>query len=442
MGAKRLKAIVLPDGDFRPAVVDPEALGLLRRRYAAAASANPLARWQHDPPGFGTWPAEARPGTFAIENYRTSRTNDLDALAGLVPAALARHLAWGEAGCPSCPTDCIKGFGPVGGRDVTAARREGGLHQEAVAALGPNLGLGDAARVLALNDRALRLGLDPVSLGFTISFALEARARGLVGGGDLAVPGRPATEARFGNAQAIARLVEQVGHREGPAAWLADGARRAADAVGGPAVELAMHVKGSELPVFDPRTSPGIALGYAVSPTGPRYDFLEHDADFDDVAPAWPHALDLARPLSLGAPFPMTALTAPKVRAIGVLARLWSAFDALEVCLFATAPTRPLSIDDVATTVRAITGWDTRPEEVLDWGRRRLDLLRRYALREGLGVADDVLPDRFFDEPIDAGPFRGAVLERDLFATARTALYVELGWDRDGIPPGSAVASS
>jgi aldehyde:ferredoxin oxidoreductase len=428
MAAKRLKAVVvLAEGPGRDAA-DPVALAAIARRYEVAAETNPLSRWQHDAPGFGTWVGGARTGTFAVENYRTSR---LRGQAGLSAAAFLARMTWSEGGCPGCPTDCVKGFAARGrGASASAASAPGAaLHQEAACALGPNLGLVDVDAVLDLNERSIRAGVDPVSLGFAVSFALECREAGLVTDADLGLSAR--VSGRFGDPAAIWAIVEQVLGREGCGRWLADGVRSAAASVGGDAERYAMHVGGLELSVFEPRTSPMIALGSIVSPTGPRYDYVEHDADFDPVEPAWPHVLELSAPLGLGAPFPMTALTPAKVRAFGILSVLWSAFDALEVCLFASAPTRPLSLDDVAAMTRAVTGWDVSAEEVLDYGRARLTLLRELSTRNR--GDDRTLPDRFFDEPIDDGPFAGTALDRAALADARRAFERSMGWEIAGV---------
>lgn len=170
-----------------------------------------------------------------------------------------------------------------------------------------------------------------------------------------------------------------------------------------------------------------------MSPVGPRYDFVEHDADYDDRDPAWPHALESSRELGITQGFPMTGWSAPKLRAFEVLTALWSALDALLVCPFGSAPTRPLSLATIARLVGAVTGWDADPAEVLEWGTRRLPLLRLYNLREGMTAADDTLPGRFFDEAIDAGPFAGVRLDRTAFEDSLARYYEAMGWDARGV---------
>ena len=425
MGAKQLKAVAIAGGSAPP-VANAAALEAIATRYAASVERNPVTRWQLEPPGFGAWVGGASQGSFAVENYRTSVFPE----GGYDAAAFNRRVAWSEGGCPNCPTDCIKGFAawrldPA----LIAQRREGGLHQEAAAALGPNLGLETADEALALNDRCLRLGLDPVSLGFTLSFAMECVERGLVDAGDL-----DGLDLRFGDANAAMAMIERIARREGAGDWLAEGSAIAAAGLGAEAEPFALHVKGLEIPPFDPRVQTGLALGFATAPFGPRYDVAEHDADYDDAAPSWPHALDLSRTLGILERMPATAQTPAKVRMFASLAEFWSALDALLVCPFASAPVRILSLDDVAELVAAVTGWQTSSHEVMGWGARRLQLMRIYNLREGLTADDDRLPARFFEEPIDAGPNAGRRLDEAAFA-AMIALYYELmGWDEAGVP--------
>ena len=131
---------------------------------------------------------------------------------------------------------------------------------------------------------------------------------------------------------------------------------------------------------------------------------------------------------------PAIAQTPEKARNYAVLSEFWSALDALDVCPFASAPVRILSLDDVAALVRAATGWETSSHEVMRWGARRLQLMRIYNLREGLTAADDGLPARFFDEPIDAGPLLGSRLDRTAFDAMIGTYYGLMGWDVRGVP--------
>jgi aldehyde:ferredoxin oxidoreductase len=121
-------------------------------------------------------------------------------------------------------------------------------------------------------------------------------------------------------------------------------------------------------------------------------------------------------------------------RCVARLLELWAGCDAAGICLFAAPPTRNLGVDDVAEAIATATGSQLASADVMALGRERLAAQRRYNLREGLTAADDRLPQRFFDEEIDAGRFRGARLERREFARALTQLYRELGWTAAGVP--------
>ncbi len=437
MGAKRLKAVVLRGGALPP-VAEPDALEALTRWYAGAQLQNQVTRWQHEPPGFGAWVGGASEGSFSVENYRTSRFPQRD---GFATDRFLRALAWSDKGCPGCPNDCIKGFATASGAgqphdretpDEAARLHSGGLHQEAAGTLGPNLGVTEADTVLALNRRCLELGLDPTSLGFVLSFAMECREAGLLA--SAGVSGLDGLDVRFGGeGSLLVEAVERIAHREGVGDLLAEGVRRASEQVGPASQRFALHVKGLEMVCFDPRTSTNLALGYATAPVGPRYDIVEHDADYDPQ-PSWPHALERSRTLGVLRLVPMERLLPEKVRGFRALNDLWSAQDSLLICPYATAPVRVLSVDQISSLVRLVTGWDTSAYELMRWGARRNHLLRLYNVREGLTAADDTLPARFFDEPVDAGRFAGVRLDRSRFGEIKALYYASMGWDDAGVP--------
>jgi aldehyde:ferredoxin oxidoreductase len=383
LGDKRLKAVVCV-GEAKPAVADPATLARLTRDYTEEIATSPLARWQHEPPGFGAWPGTiATPGYTSVRNF--SDTTDVPG-PGLAPQRFAAHLTSSSGGCPGCPNDCVKGFNGVP------------LHQEAVAMLGANLGIDDLGAVLAANVRCHELGLDPVSVGGMLGCLFEAHALGVESG----LPGR------FGDAAALIPLIERCARGD---RLLARGAWALAQALGVPA--LAMTVRGVELPPFDPRVQPGLGLGYAVAPIGPRYDIVEHDLDFDPER-GLPECFDEARRLGLSVSTPAGALD---VQRTARLLELWSGLDALLICPYASTPTRPLSLQRINTLVEAVTG---ETVDVFALGRERLRL--QFAVNDRLGLGPATLPQRFFAEPVAAGPFAGMVLDRAAFAKASADL--------------------
>ena len=368
MGAKRVKAIVCV-GNAPIPVEDPAQVARIAADYAVRMHGNPLASWQHGAPGFAVWQAE--PGYAAVANFADTRAR------GGVDPATARPLER-VASCPGCPTDCMKVY-------VGAAP-----HQEALAALGANIGVTDP---WALHTRCVRIGVDPVSFAGTVA------AAGLVG-------------------DDVPRALEDLARGRDPYG-LADGAARLQRA--GRTRRTAMTSKDVELPPFDPRVQPNLGLAYAVAPIGPRYDIVEHDLDFtpDD---GMPHAFDEARKLGLAV---------PRTRGVhdpigtAILMRLWSGLDALGVCLFAATPTRPLSLADVTDLVAAVTG---EAPDVLALGSLRMAWQREINRLLGIGLDRDTLPDRFFTEPVEAGRYTGAVLDRDAFGAAVTELHHELAF--------------
>ncbi|MGN9840403.1 aldehyde ferredoxin oxidoreductase C-terminal domain-containing protein [Nonomuraea sp. H19] len=407
-GAKNLKAIVCA-GEAPAEVADPDAIAAIAAYYRDSLAGNPLAALQASEPGFAGWAGEPpAPGYAAVRNFSVSGAHGLR-----VPAARdydGRAVATSGA-CPGCPNDCLKVYAPPSATE----RRSGGLGQEAFLSLGWNLGIDDLDTVLGANALCDDLGLDPVSVGGTLAFAMECAYRGLL-------PGGPA----FGDAAALPGLIRDVATRGGELGdLLAEGAARAAGRLGPETAPYAMTVKGAELPCFDPRIQPGIGLGYAIAPNGPRYDALEHDLDFDPVAGlaySFPEAARIAVE-----PAPAAELDAERGRRTARLLRLWSGLDALNLCVFASSPTRPLTIDHLTALVTAVLGADFTLEDLLAAGQRRLDELRAYAEREGVGCRDE-LPARMHDEPVAEGPHKGAVLDREAFRQARDAFYEELGW--------------
>jgi aldehyde:ferredoxin oxidoreductase len=331
----------------------------------------------------------------------------------------------GECACPGCPNNCIKVLHPLDRSDLDA--RASGIHQEVTGTMGPNLGIVDLDWILAANNYCNQNGLDPTSLGFTISFAMELYEKGILTASD----GEP---VRFGDARAAGRLMEAIVARQGLGDALAEGTRRAARRIGKGAEAYAMQVKGLEMVCFEPRSQTNLGMGYAVAPIGPRYDICEHDWDFDTKV-GWDHTLRLSRTLGILERISMSSYETRKVRNFKALHTIWSAADVFDFCIFAIAPTRILSMPSMAALLEAVTGWETSDYEIMRAGERRLHLMRWYNLREGLSAAEDTLPDRFFSESITTGPRQGDRLDRAAFHANLRAYYRMMGWSDDGRPP-------
>lgn len=371
-------------------------------------------------PGFGVWiHTHGIDASVCVNNYRSATCDYLDRFKPEYFAPCYR----GVAACPGCAMDCIKLYSTEPGEAAS-----GGLHQEIAGSMGPNIGCDRAEEVIRANVLCNEYGMDPNSLGYVISFAREAAERGLI------EPGGP--ELSFG--VGALPLAEKIANREGLGDLLAEGAAIAARRIGRGAERYAMTVKGNEMVPFEPRSQTNLALGYATGPIGPRYEVCEHDWDFDTRV-GWAHTLGLCRALGILERIPMDFLGEEKVRNYKALSTLWSAVDALGVCLFAAAPTRILSLRDLAALVAAVTGWETSDYELMRLGAVRLTLFRLYNLREGLTAADDALPDRFFEEEIDFGMHKGVRLDRDAFRKCVRLYYEMMGWDQDGVPTAATL---
>jgi aldehyde:ferredoxin oxidoreductase len=189
MGSKNLKAIVLRGGKLPP-VADQATVDRINAKFAEDIPNNTLSSWQKDLPGFAVWVHDTGvDASLAINNFRTAEFDALDAYAK--PQWSAHYE--GVAPCPGCANDCMKIY------DSSA------MHQEITGSMGPNIGTEDVPTLLGYNDVTIQLGMDPVSLGFTLSFAMELVEEGIVTSQDT-----DGVELRFGDASATREMIERI----------------------------------------------------------------------------------------------------------------------------------------------------------------------------------------------------------------------------------------
>ena len=420
MGSKNLKALIIKD-KARPAVFDESILARMTNSFTKRITSNSLSKWQSDAPGFSCWIyLHGLDAALCVNNYSKNSIGKLENFAE--ENFLKRRIT--DLGCPGCPNNCIKTIHPDNSDDLDP--RSSGIHQEVTGTLGPNIGITDLDMILRFNNLCNQYGLDPASLGFTVSFAMELFERGILTGEDGDI-------IRFGDSKAVNDIITNITFRKGLGDILAEGTKRAAILIGKGSDRYAMHVKGLEMVPFEPRSQSNLALGYAVAPTGPRYDICEHDWDFDTLV-GWDHTLTLCRTMGILDRIPMNYIGPEKVKIFKQLITIWSAADALDMCIFAIAPTRIFSLPEMANLLHIVTGWETSDYEIMRLGERRLHLMRMYNHREGLTSADDVLPERFYSEPIAEGPRIGDLIEKESFHKSIKTFYQMMGWDDNGVP--------
>ena len=138
----------------------------------------------------------------------------------------------------------------------------------------------------------------------------------------------------------------------------------------------------------------------------------------------------------------MDYLGPKKVRNYKALSEIWSATDALCVCIFAAPPTRSMTLEEMGSLLSAITGWESSSYEVMAYGERRINLTKIYNIREGLTADQDTLPERFFTDPITVGRWKNYSIDKAKFQEMIQTYYSMLGWNEEGVPRYSALLAN
>ena len=326
-----------------------------------------------------------------------------------------------------CTMSCSHGVdhfpvktGPYAGSRVLVD----GPEYENAAGLGANIGNFDAQKVLELNFYCDTYGVDTISFANCVAYAMECYEEGLLDSQDT-----DGIDLRFGNGDAVVQMVKKIAHREGLGDILAEGPLLAAKRIGQGAERFAVQVKNQAHPAHEPRFKRGLAISYAVSPTGADHQHALHDtgliqADEDGLVQ---HG-NLRR-MGVLDPVPLESLGAEKARATLYQMISQVTNNCLVLCNFL-----PWAVEQKAELVRAATGWDVTWYELLKAGERALTLARVFNTREGLGPDDDRLPVRSYGPTTD-GALVDAGIDPDELCNAVHTYYAMAGWDRrTGIP--------
>jgi aldehyde:ferredoxin oxidoreductase len=338
--------------------------------------------------------------TLPTRNFREASFDDAPMLS---TEELAASRAVAKNSCASCTIGCehIYSSKKRSGHRTSTARAE----YQNVFALGPMCGVSDPDDVLAATALCDDLGIDTISAGGTIAWAMECVERGLL----------DAPWLRSGDGAALLRALEEIGNRTGVGALLAEGSRAAAEVVGHGSASYAPHVKGLEMPGYEPRTMQSMALGLAVNARG-----ADHNR-------SGAYEVDLTSGLD------RTHGGDEHVRAAIETEDRAAVMDSLILCNFLRGVFDE-PFEEWAHLLGLVTGWDVDAEELRETARRIVLAKRAYNLREGWRPSDDWLPERFLDTPLELPSGRTAVLPAARLRSMIDTYYAERGLDPAGRP--------
>ncbi len=435
MGSKLLRAIVVTGSNRKLNIADPEGLKQIATWFAKSTKVSPALTVHHE---LGT-PKGVIPlntmGMLPTYNFQDGSFAGAEAVCG---ETMNKELGVGTHTCSGCAVACKRSLeGERGGFKV--GRKHGGPEYESLCALGPLLGVDDIYAIAQSNELCNKLGLDTISAGVTIAWAVECFERGLLTEDDTG-----GIELKWNDPATYHKLLAMIAARDGFGDLLAEGSRRAARRIGRGTETYAMQVKGQEFPGHEPRGKWGVALGYAVSPTGADHLQAAHDPWFDkpgDYSQEFNFVdLEDLSPLGIIEPVPCEDLSPAKVRMFVYLQFVWALHDVLDWCIFVNVPEfRAMSLMQLVDVVKCVTGWRTSLFELLNAGERAVTMARAFNYREGLTAADDTLPDRMF-EPMRDGALKGHSIDREQFNEAVGLYYEMMGWDASGKPTRGKLA--
>jgi aldehyde:ferredoxin oxidoreductase len=411
MGSKNLKAVAVR-GKMRPTLADRRAL-------------IDLARWgadhfeESDVYGLGTYGTaeltlpNSNNGGLPTRNWDSGTFEDAKAIDG---TTMYQTILKERDTCYACTVRCKRVVEVTDGA-YSIDPLYGGPEYETLATLGSYCCVGDLEAVSYANQLCNMYGMDTISCGATLAWAMDCFEKGLIDKEDT-----DGIDLCFGNGDAMVKMVEKIAKREGFGDLLAEGSARAATVIGRGTEDLVVTVKKQELPAHMPQVKRGKGLIYSINPCGADHVSAEHD-------PSYKSYPDEFAKIGLTEPQPQDALNLEKVRFVYRTQQSRSCMDTLNLCKFVYGPAWQLyDLDQLTQAVKFITGWEVAVDELLQAGERRVNLLRAFNAREGYTRAADFLPKKL-GKPLVGGKSDGVFVTDEEIEHAKDMYFEMAGWD-------------
>ncbi len=405
MGSKNLKAIAVRGRNPAP-VFDAERLNLVGRDLSAR-SLGPATEKYRTTGTMANIAVFDRLGTLPTRNFQQSTFDMSDEVSG--EAMYSGHFVK-NAHCANCTIGCEKILTVGDGTGKSTGRME----YESAFALGPLVGVGDRETVIRASHYCDAAGMDTISAGGTIAWAMECFERGI-----LTLEDTDGLDLRFGNSDALLPCLKAIATKSGNLGrLLSEGSRMASRAVGQGSEVWAMHVKGLEMPGYEPRSLQTMALALAVSTRGACHNRSSaYEADFSNRVNRMEADIERGRIAADGEDFS-------------------AVLDSLIWCKFLRKAFDDFW-DESANSLSLITGWEVSPGDLRKAGERINNLKKQFNVREGWTRDDDTLPERVLTEALPDGVAAGVGLSEEDLQMMVSAYYQARGWNPDGTIPRS-----
>ena len=411
MGSKRLKGIAVRGTKGSRAVpinFDKNFQTLVRDINDREIQKNPFVQWAITVGTPGTTDYSNQAGIMPTRNFQAGvfeKASEIDSKA-FREKILVKHLTT----CFSCAIGCRNDT------EIREGKYKGikgeGPEYETITVGGSNCGIGDLGAISAFNDQCGRMGLDSISAGAAVAFAMELYERGILTKQEV-----NGLELRFGNEDAYVQMPEVIAYRKGIGNLLAEGARTASAKIGRQSERYTVEVKGMDYPGYDPRGSVAMGLAFATSDRGACHKR------------AWPVAFE-----AFGQMDPFTPVGKAKLVVDGQI--LTTIQYSLVACEFLGA-----QLPTISKQLEAVTGVPRSVQELETISRRTWTLIRLFNIREGFKRSDDSVPYRITEEELKDGKPKGHKLNTADFEYMLDEYYRMWGWDQNGVPASDTIRS-
>jgi len=411
MGSKNLKAIALKGTDQKIKIISEASFDEFKREANQMIKEYPTAKMLHDYGTSGFFDTLVEFGDVPTKNWSLgSRMETIEKISGRV---MARKYLSGRYHCRACVVGCGRLVEIKEG--VYKTPNSMGPEYETIAAFGNNCMNEDLESIIRMNYLANAYGVDTISVGSVIAFAMECFERG-----HLTKKDTNGIELTWGNQKAIFELLEKIRKREGIGDLLADGVKVASEKIGSGSDKFALHVKGLELPMHDPRAFASWAIAFATANRGACHNqAITYGIERGMIYPDIGIDKSLDRFIS----------DESKSRITKIMQDFYSVLESLLVCKFMLYG--GIRLTHLTKLLNAVTGWDMDIAELMKTGERLYNLNRNFNVKCGISRKDDILPWRVAKEAFTDGGAKGYLpdLEKML-----DPYYKIRGWDENGIP--------